>query len=82
MPSANPIIELVNAPVPAPSVVLVLNAIVGFVDVLQHTPRVATFAPPSLVTFPPEVAVVLVIPVIVAVVTVGGAEVVKLISFP
>jgi hypothetical protein len=45
----------------------------GFADVLQQTPRAVTESPPSLVTFPPEVAVVEVIAVIVVVVTVGAA---------
>ena len=77
---------LVNVPVPVPSVVLVLNAIVGFADVFQHTPRAVTGAFPSLVIFPPLLAVVCVINVITEVVRVGDtgitALVVKLISFP
>ena len=57
MTAVNPVIELVNTPVPEPSEVLVLNAIVGPVVVLQHTPRAVTDAPPpSAVTFPPDVA--------------------------
>ena len=52
---------LVNEPVPVLSVVLVLNAVIGPVVVLQHTPRAVTAAPPSLVIFPPLVAVVCVI---------------------
>ena len=68
--------------VPA-SEVLVLNAIVGFADVLQQTPRVVTAAPPSLVTFPPLIVVVLVIEIAAVVVSVGTiADVVKLNSFP
>ena len=58
MPAVNAVIELVNIPVPVLSVVLVLKAVVGPVVVLQHTPRAVTEAPPSLVTFPPLVAVV------------------------
>ena len=54
IPSVNPDIELINSPVPMPSVVL-LFAIVGFVLVLQHTPRAVTVAAQSPVTFPPEV---------------------------
>ena len=84
MPAVNAVIELVNIPVPVPSMVLVLNAVVGPVVVLQHTPRVVTVAPPSLVTFPPLVAVVCVIAdtaVVVRTETVDAAEV-KLISFP
>jgi hypothetical protein len=63
-------------------VVLVLNAIVGFADVLQHTPRAVTATPPSLVILPPLVAVVLVIEDAAVVVSVGIEVVVKLISFP
>ena len=48
--------ELTNAPVPAPSVVL-LSAVVGLEEVLQQTPRAVTAAPPSEITFPPLVAV-------------------------
>ena len=84
MPAVNAVIELVKIPVPVPSVVLVLNAVVGPVVVLQHTPRAVTVAPPSLVTFPPLVAVVRVIAdaaVVVRTGTVAAVEV-KLISFP
>ena len=56
MPDSNPIKLLVKLPVPVPSVVLLL-LIVGAVDVLQHTPRAVTVAPPSEVIFPPAVAV-------------------------
>ncbi len=59
--AVSPVRLLVNAPVPVPSVVLVLNEVVGFADVLQHTPRAVTDAPPSLVILPPLVAVELVI---------------------
>ena len=65
-----------NAPVPVPLVVL-LSAVVGLADVLQQTPRAVTLAPPLEVTFPPPDAVVEVIDVIVAVVTVGVVRVVK-----
>ena len=81
MAAVKPVIELVNAPIPVESVVL-LFVVVGFCEVLQHTPRAVTLVPPSAVTFPPDVAVVCVTPVILAVVTVGGAKVVKLTSFP
>ena len=68
--------------VPA-SEVLVGNAIVGFADVLQQTPRYIIVLPPSLVTFPPLVAVVCVIEDTAVVVSVGTVPVVvKLISFP
>ena len=84
MLEANPVIELVNIPVQVLSVVLVLNAVVGPVVVLQHTPRAVTAAPPSLVIFHPLVAVVCVIAdaaVVVRTGTVDAVEV-KLISFP
>ena len=84
MPAVNPVIELVNIPVPVLSVVLVLNAVVGPVVVLQHTPRAVTVAPPSLVIFPPLVAVVCVVADAAVVVRTGivDAVEVKLISFP
>ena len=53
--------ELVNAPVAEPSLVLVVNAIVGFVVVPQQTPRAVTADPPSFVILPPLEAVVEVI---------------------
>ena len=52
--------KLLNVAVPVPSLVL-LSAMVGFGDVLQHTPLALMALPPSLVILPPEVAVVLVI---------------------
>ncbi len=45
---------------------------VGFGDVLQHTPLPVTTAPPSDVTFPPLVAVVAVMEEGVVVITVGN----------
>ncbi|MBA7518359.1 hypothetical protein ES705_10429 [subsurface metagenome] len=51
----NPVSELVKIPVPLPSVVLI-SAVVGLEEVLQHTPRAVTVALPSLVIFPPLVA--------------------------
>src|ERR1035437_7428047 len=72
MLAVNPVIELANIPVPVPSVVLVLDAVVGPVVVLQHTPFAVTEAPPSLVTFPPLVAVVCVIADAAVVVIIGG----------
>ena len=45
----------------------------GLVDVPQQTPRETTDAPPSLVTAPPDIAVVVVIPVTSVVSTVGNA---------
>ena len=58
--AVNPVMELVNEPVPVPSVVL-LSAVVGLALVLQQTPLAETAAPPSLVIFPPLVAVVVAI---------------------
>ena len=52
---------LVNAPVPEPSIVFVVNAIVGLAVVLQHIPLAVIVAPPSEVMFPPDVAVLVVI---------------------
>ena len=66
----NPVIVLVNGPVPVPSLVRLL-AIVGFEVVLQQTPRAVTEAPPLDVTLPPEVAVVAVMLEAIAVDTVG-----------
>ena len=73
---------LVKLPVPLPSVVW-LSAVVGFCEVLQHTPRAVTVAPPSEVTLPPQVAEVSVTLLTAAVVTEGTcaeAVVVKLTS--
>jgi len=76
---------LVNAPVPVPSLVVLL-ALVGFWDVPYATPLAVTAAPPSEVTLPPVVAPVDVMLVADVVVTVGntagGADVVKLTSLP
>jgi hypothetical protein len=70
VPAVSPVIELVYIPVVPASVVL-LAAVVGLADVLQHTPRAVTAAPPSAVTFPPDAAVVAAIEVAFVVVTVG-----------
>ena len=67
----NPLRKLMNTPVPVPSVVW-FPAVAGFGDVLQHTPLAVTIAPPSVITLPPLVAVVWVMFVTVAVVTVGN----------
>jgi hypothetical protein len=69
--AVKPVILLVKTPVPVPSVVLLL-AVVGLVEVPQHTPLAVTGAPPSEVTFPPLVAAVDDVAVVVPVVTVGG----------
>ena len=61
-------------PVPVPLLVLVANAVVGFVVVDQHTPRAVTATPPSAVTLPPLVAPVEVMAdAAVVVETVGAA---------
>jgi hypothetical protein len=60
------------AAVPDPFVVLEFD-IVGSAEVPPHTPRAVTVAPPLLVTFPPDIAVVAVIPLTAVVVTVGRA---------
>ena len=62
---------LVKAPVPVSSVVL-LSAVVGSADVLQHTPLAVTDALPSDVTSPPLEAVVVVMEDTSVVVTVGA----------
>ena len=64
-----------NVPVPVPSVVW-LPVAIGVCEVLQHTPLAVTSAPPWTVTFPPPVAVVELILLTAAVVTVGGSEMV------
>ena len=69
--AVNPVMLLVNAPVPVPLTVLVVNDIVGLVVVLQQIPLAVMVAPPSEVMFPPDVAVVLVMLLIAFVVTVG-----------
>ena len=66
-----PAMLLEKVPGPEPSVVLVVSAIVGAVVVLQTTPRAVTVAPPMFVIFPPLWAVVVVIALISAVVSVG-----------
>ena len=70
VPGVNPVMELEKPPFPVPSVVGLLD-IVGLGEVLQQTPRAVTVAPPSEVTFPPLDAVVVPVPVVVLVVTVG-----------
>ena len=72
---------LAKEPAPVPSFVCE-SAIVGFCEVLQQIPRAVTLAPPSLVTLPPQLAVLEVIAEIVAVVSLGKARVVKLTCTP
>ncbi|MFO7575890.1 MAG: hypothetical protein R6W81_02580 [Bacteroidales bacterium] len=62
--------SLVKDPIPSPFVVLD-DAIVGFIETDQQTPRSVTKDPPSLVMVPPDVADVGVIAVITSVVTAG-----------
>lgn len=66
-----PVSELVNDPVPVPS--LVHPGIEGLGDVPTHVPRAVTENPPSLVTLPPDVAVVAAMFDAAVVVTVGTA---------
>ena len=54
MEAASPVILLVKLPAPVPSDVLVLKAMVAPEAVLQQTPRAVTAEPPSVVIFPPE----------------------------
>ena len=67
-------ILLVKPPIPLPSIVFVLSAIVGLLLVLQHTPRVVTAAPPSMLTLPPLLEVVFVIALIAVVVKVANVN--------
>ena len=76
MAAVKPVKALANVPVPVPSFVLVVKAMVGLAVVLQQTPRAVTAAPPSLATLPPLVAVAMVMADVVAVVTVANAVVV------
>jgi len=81
----NPVILLVKLPLLVPSNVLVLNATVAPVLVLQQIPLAVTGDPPSALMLPPDVAVVLVMAETAEVVSVGSvacAEVVKIISEP
>ena len=73
---------LVKLPMPLPSVVW-LQLTVGFCEVLQHTPRAVTVAPPVAVTLPPQVAEVAMILLTMLVVTVGEVvEVMKVRCTP
>jgi hypothetical protein len=69
--------------VPVPSVVIVVTAVVGF-EVVPHTiPLTLTADPPSVVIFPPLVAVVDAMELAAVVAAkVGVVKVVKLISAP
>ena len=79
-PPTNPVMALINVPVPDPLVVL-LSVVVGLGVVLQQIPLAVTSAPPMAVTFPPLAAVVAVMAEIAVVVDVGR-EVEKLTSAP
>jgi hypothetical protein len=70
--------------VPVPSVVFVVRAVVGFVAVPHTIPLAVTADPPSVVMFPPLVAVVPVMELAAVVAAKVGAtaSVVKLISAP
>ncbi len=63
---------LVNLPIPVPSLVFVVKAIVGFWLVLQTTPLAVIAPPPSLLMLPPLMAIVEVIDDTVVVVKVAG----------
>jgi len=70
-------------PVPVPSVVFVVRAVVGFVAVPHTIPLAVTADPPSVVMFPPLVAVVSVMGLAALVAArVGVVKVVKLICPP
>jgi hypothetical protein len=58
-------------PVPEPSTVFVVNEVVGAGFTDHTTPREVTDDPPSEVIFPPPFAVLVVIPLMADVVTVG-----------
>jgi hypothetical protein len=82
VPAVSPVRLLVKLPIPVPSVVW-LPLMVGFCEVLQHTPRAVMAEPPSAVTLPPVVAEVDVMLLAAVVVTVGTTEgVVKLTCAP
>ena len=67
----NPVNETVKEPITfVPLAVLVL-AMVGFMVVEKHTPLAVIFAEPLSVTFPPDVAVMAVLAVMLPVRTVG-----------
>ena len=82
VPGNKPVILLVKLPFAVPS--LVCEPVIdGLCEVLQHIPLVVTAAPPFEVIFPPDAAVVRVIPEAAVVVNEGTiAEVVKVRSFP
>lgn len=66
----SPVTLMVKLLVPVPEDKCEL-AMVGLCEVLQHTPRAVTLAPPSEVTLPPQVALVEVMLVTLSVAIVG-----------
>jgi hypothetical protein len=70
--------------VPVPSEVFVVRAVVGFVAVPHTIPLAVTAEPPSVVIFPPLVAVVdaMELAAVVAAKVGATASVVKLVSAP
>ena len=77
---ARPVRELIKLPRPEPSVVW-LPVMVGFAALPQQTPRAVTGDPPSEVTLPPDMAVVMVIVAAAVVVTLAPPGT-KVISEP
>ena len=73
-----------KCPIPVPSSVTLLFAVVGLGEVFQHIPRSVVGTPPSPDTYPPLTAVVNVIEdtSLVAITGSVGGFVIKLISFP
>jgi hypothetical protein len=69
----NPVTLEVKLPVPVPLVVFE-SAVVGAVEVLQHTPLAVTAEPPSEVILPPVEAVVAVISITGEVDTTGSVK--------
>ncbi len=68
----SPVMLLVKVPSPDPSVVLVVKAIVGLAEVLQHTPlAVIEVSDPEEVTVPPLEAEFVIMEDTVVVVTAG-----------
>ena len=83
VPGLNPVMALINDPVPVPFMVVPVPPIVGLADVDQQTPLAVTDAPPSEVTLPPLDAPVEVIEDTAVVLTVGTVvEVVNVRSLP
>ena len=62
---------LLNVPVPVPSLVFEVSAMVGVGEVLQMTPRAVTAEPPWELTFPPLVAAVVLMLLAAVVLTVA-----------